>query len=68
VHFSGVIATVAAGVLCGNHGRVHVMSTATQQAVNSFWLALGLPEDLEHRAQIVTLTAGVVILSLVGQG
>jgi monovalent cation:H+ antiporter, CPA1 family len=148
LHFSGVIATVAAGVLCGNHGRVHAMSKTTQQAVDSFWgwsafvlnsavflllgaaapvavlarewplivlaalvvlvaraavvfgtgallarthegvppawsavmtwgglrgalsmvLALSLPEALEHRAQIVTLTAGVVILSLVGQG
>lgn len=148
VHYSGVIATVAAGILCGNSGRVHAMSRATQQAVDSFWgwtafvlnsavflllgaaaplavlarewprivlaavvvlaaravvvfgtgallrrtrertawtwgavmtwgglrgalsmvLALSLPEDLEHRAQIVTLTAGVVILSLVGQG
>jgi NhaP-type Na+/H+ and K+/H+ antiporters len=148
LHFSGVIATVAAGVLCGNHGRIHAMSKTTQQAVDSFWgwsafvlnsavflllgaaaplsvlahewprilvaavvvvmaraavvfgtnallartrervpsawgavmtwgglrgalsmvLALGLPDDLDHRAQIVTLTAGVVILSLVGQG
>lgn len=148
LHFSGVIATVGAGILCGNHGRVHAMSTATQQAVDSFWgwiafvlnsavflllgaaaplavlardwprillaavvvlvaraavvfgtgallartregipavwsavmtwgglrgalsmvLALSLPDDLPQRAQIVTLTAGVVILSLVGQG
>jgi CPA1 family monovalent cation:H+ antiporter len=147
-HFSGVIATVAAGVLCGNHGRIHAMSKATQQAVDSFWgwtafvlnsavflllgaaaplavlvrawpliilaalvvlvaraavvfgtglllartsegvppawsavmtwgglrgalsmvLALSLPESLEHRELIVTLTAGVVIVSLVGQG
>jgi CPA1 family monovalent cation:H+ antiporter len=148
VHLSGVIATVAAGVLCGNHGRVQAMSKATQQAVDSFWgwtafvlnsavflllgaaaplavlarewprivlaavvvlvaraavvfgagvllsrtregippawsavmtwgglrgalsmvLALSLPDDLEHRGLVVTLTAGVVILSLVGQG
>ncbi|NUO39975.1 MAG: sodium:proton antiporter [Gemmatimonadaceae bacterium] len=148
LHVSGVIATVVAGILCGNHGRVHAMSPATQQAVHGFWewtafvlnsavflllgaaaplavlirewalivvaalavlaaraavvfgtgallartregipprwsavmtwgglrgalsmvLALGLPEDLAQRAQIVTVTAGVVILSLVGQG
>jgi NhaP-type Na+/H+ or K+/H+ antiporter len=29
---------------------------------------LSLPESLEHRELIVTLTAGVVIVSLVGQG
>lgn len=148
LHVSGVIATVAAGVLCGNHGRVHAMSDATRQAVDSFWawlaftlnsavflllgaevpiavlarawpvialaalvvliaraavvygtgalvsgtservprawsavmtwgglrgalsmvLALALPESLEHRGLIITLTAGVVVLSLVGQG
>jgi CPA1 family monovalent cation:H+ antiporter len=148
LHVSGVIATVAAGVLCGNHGRVHAMSEATRQAVDSFWawvaftlnsvvflllgaevpigvlvrawpvialaalvvlvaravvvygtnallsrtrervprawsavmtwgglrgalsmvLALALPESLEYRALIITLTAGVVVVSLVGQG
>jgi NhaP-type Na+/H+ or K+/H+ antiporter len=31
-------------------------------------LALALPESLEHRGLIITLTAGVVVLSLVGQG
>src|SRR4051812_25846685 len=148
LHFSGVIATVAAGVLCGNQGRVRAMSDVTRQAVDSFWgwlafvlnsavflllgaevplsvlgrewtlivlavvavlaaravvvfgtallvrrtservpaswsavmtwgglrgalsmvLALGLPETLEDRPLIITLTAGVVIASLVGQG
>jgi len=148
LHCSGVIATVAAGVLCGNHGRTHAMSDTTRQAVDSFWawvafalnsavflllgaevpvrvlaeawapimlaaiavlvargivvtgttallrrtrehipfswsavitwgglrgalsmvLALALPETLPYRSLIVTLTAGVVLVSLVGQG
>jgi CPA1 family monovalent cation:H+ antiporter len=147
-HVSGVIATVAAGILCGNHGRVHAMSEVTRQAVDGFWawvaftlnsavflllgaevplgmlarawpvitvaavvvliaraavvygtaallngtrervshtwsavmtwgglrgalsmvLALALPESLEHRTLIITLTAGVVVVSLLVQG
>lgn len=149
-HFrvSGVIATVAAGVLCGNHGRARAMSEPTQRAVDSFWgwaafvlnsavflllgaevsvpvlvnawpaivlawlavlvaravvvftttgllrrtgermpfswstamtwgglrgalslvLALALPAPLPGRSLIVTLTAGVVVVSLVAQG
>jgi CPA1 family monovalent cation:H+ antiporter len=147
-HCSGVIATVAAGVLCGNHGRTHAMTETTRQAVDSFWawvafalnsavfillgaavplgvliatwpsialavvavlaaraivvfgtaallrrtsermphswsavitwgglrgalsmvLALALPESLPYRSLVVTLTAGVVLVSLVGQG
>jgi monovalent cation:H+ antiporter, CPA1 family len=148
LHVSGVIATVVAGIFCGNTGRAQAMSDATRQAVDSFWawvaftlnsavflllgaevplgvlarawpviavatlavllaravvvygtaallsgtrervprawsavmtwgglrgalsmvLALALPESLEHRTLIVTLTAGVVVVSLVGQG
>jgi CPA1 family monovalent cation:H+ antiporter len=148
LHVSGVIATVAAGIYCGNTGRVSAMSEGTRQSVDSFWawaafilnsavflllgaevplgvlarawpaialativvllaravvvygtttllartaeriprswsavmtwgglrgalsmvLALGLPEALDHRSLIVTLTAGVVVVSLVGQG
>jgi CPA1 family monovalent cation:H+ antiporter len=148
LHVSGVIATVAAGIYCGNTGRVNAMSEVTRQAVDSFWawvafilnsavflllgaevplgvlarawpvialatiavlvaravvvygttallgrtaeriplawsavmtwgglrgalsmvLALALPDSLDHRALTVTLTAGVVVASLVGQG
>jgi CPA1 family monovalent cation:H+ antiporter len=146
-HCSGVIATVAAGVLCGNHGRSRGMTAETRRAVDSFWewvafalnsvvflllgaevslrvlaaswplivvstlavlvaravvvlltmallhrtkerlpfawsvvltwgglrgalslvLALALPETLAARSTIVTLTAGVVVVSLIGQ-
>jgi CPA1 family monovalent cation:H+ antiporter len=34
----------------------------------SMVLALALPDSLDHRALTVTLTAGVVVASLVGQG
>ncbi|MFL5607554.1 MAG: cation:proton antiporter, partial [Gemmatimonadaceae bacterium] len=37
VHCSGVIATVVAGVVCGNTGRHHAMTVSTRKAVESFW-------------------------------
>lgn len=36
-HYSGVMATVAAGMLCGNHAAHTGMSASTRVAVNSFW-------------------------------
>ncbi len=36
-HFSGVIATVVAGMVCGNYGRRIGMSPSTQVAVGTFW-------------------------------
>lgn len=36
-HFSGVIATVAAGILCANHGARAAMSPSTRIAVENFW-------------------------------
>lgn len=148
VHVSGVIATVAAGMVCGNYGRTYGMSPTTRLAVESFWeyiafalnsivflligfdvpvaslgrywpeilaavvamivarfgvvfavttllrrtaervppswssvlawggirgglsivLALGLPRDLPHREQLVTMTVGVVLISILLQG
>jgi CPA1 family monovalent cation:H+ antiporter len=37
LHFSGVIATVTAGMVCGNYGRRIGMSPSTQLAVQTFW-------------------------------
>jgi len=37
LHFSGVIATVVAGLLFGNYGATHGMSATTRVAVESFW-------------------------------
>lgn len=36
-HYSGVIATVTAGMLCGNYGAHTGMSPSTRIAVESFW-------------------------------
>ena len=36
-HYSGVIATVAAGMLCGNYGARFGMSPSTRIAVETFW-------------------------------
>jgi CPA1 family monovalent cation:H+ antiporter len=36
-HYSGVIATVAAGMLCGNYGAHVGMSPSTRIAVETFW-------------------------------
>lgn len=148
LHLSGVIATVAAAIVCGSTGRHHAMTAGTRKAVDSFWewlafalnsavflllgaelsgsmllrgwrvallaavavilarafvvalvglllsrtrehiplawqsvivwgglrgalslvLALALPTDPGDRSLIVTLTAGTVLLSLLGQG
>ena len=148
LHFSGVIATVTAGMLCGNYAARVGMSPSTRVAVGSFWeylafalnslvflligfevhvdalvaawkpivvayvavtvgraavlalvggalsrtkeklpwkwtavltwgglrgslsmvLVLGLPQDLPHRDLIVTMTFGVVVLSILVQG
>lgn len=148
VHASGVIATVASGLVCGNVGRDEGMSPTTLLAVESFWeylafalnsivflligfevslgglasywreiavatvamlvarffvvaavtvllrrtneavprgwttvlawggirgglsivLALGLPRDLPHREQLITMTLGVVLSSILLQG
>ncbi len=44
LHFSGVIATVAAGMLCGNYGARTGMGPSVRIAVESFWdyVAFGL--------------------------
>lgn len=36
-HWSGVVATVAAGVVCGHTGRHHTLTAGTRVAVDSFW-------------------------------
>ena len=37
LHYSGVIATVAAGMLCGNYGARVGMSASTRVATETFW-------------------------------
>jgi CPA1 family monovalent cation:H+ antiporter len=36
-HYSGIIATVAAGMVCGNYGAPVGMSASTRVAVETFW-------------------------------
>jgi CPA1 family monovalent cation:H+ antiporter len=60
LHFSGVIATVTAGMLCGNLGPWRDMSATTRIAVESFWeylafalnslvfLLIGLEVQISH--------------------
>lgn len=147
-HYSGVIATVAAGLLCGNYGARSGMSPTTRIAAETFWeylafalnsavflligfevhvvdlldhwfpivvawgtvvlaravvigivggalsrtkerfpwqwglvmtwggirgglsmvLMLALPPDFPHRSMLITLTFGVVVLSIIAQG
>jgi CPA1 family monovalent cation:H+ antiporter len=147
-HCSGVMATVAAGIVCGHTGRHHALTAGSREAIRGFWewlafalnsavfillgaevspaalgsewrlvlvgavaalgaralvvggiglafstthervprrwlpvlawgglrgalsfvLALSLPESAGNRALIVAMTAGTVVLSLVGQG
>ncbi|HEY7233392.1 MAG TPA: Na+/H+ antiporter [Gemmatimonadaceae bacterium] len=37
LHFSGVIATVSAGLVCANYGREIGMSASTRVALDTFW-------------------------------
>jgi CPA1 family monovalent cation:H+ antiporter len=41
LNFSGVIATVVAGLLCGNYAARRGMSASVRMAVNTFWEYLG---------------------------
>jgi CPA1 family monovalent cation:H+ antiporter len=82
-HYSGVIATVSAGMLCGNYGARVGMSPATRVAVETFWeyvafalnsivfLLIGLEVDFQKLISswqailvaylVVTLGRGLII-------
>jgi CPA1 family monovalent cation:H+ antiporter len=77
---SGVIATVVAGLLCGNYGVSVAMSAATRTAVTSFWayaafllnsvvfLLIGFEVRLSALAAvwpIILLAAGAVLIARV---
>jgi len=88
LHYSGVIATVAAGMLCGNYGARTGMSASTRVAVETFWeyivfalnsivfLLIGLEVNLHSLLlswkavlvayAVVTLGRGVVIFAVSG--
>ena len=64
IHCSGVIATVAAGVVCGHTGRHHTMTAGTRAAVDGFWewLAFAL-----NSAVFLLLGAELQLGALVGE-
>ena len=81
IHASGVIAVVAAGMMCGNFGAKHGMSPATRVAVVSFWeyaafavnsivfLLIGAEIELARLLSILPAAATVfVILTVVRAG
>ena len=65
IHCSGVIATVAAGVVCGHTGRHHAMTANTRAAVDGFWewLAFAL-----NSAVFLLLGAELQLDALAGNG
>lgn len=80
MHFSGVIATVTAGLVMGNYGRDFGMSASTQIVVSSFWeyaafamnsilfLLIGLEIQLTHLTSYwwpITLSIAVVTIARV---
>ena len=73
-HFSGVIATVAAGVVCGTIGWQTGMSPSTQLAVESFWdyVAFALNSvvfiliGFEVRPEILLASSALIGVAYVG--
>ena len=57
VHFSGVLATVVAGMICGGYGQRVAMSPASRTAMHAFWDVRvvraqldGVPDGRLHRS------------------
>jgi NhaP-type Na+/H+ or K+/H+ antiporter len=80
-HYSGVIATVSAGMLCSNYGaRIGMI----RERIPWYWsiiltwgglccalsmvLVISLPMDFVYRELLVSMTFGVVILSILVHG
>lgn len=69
-HYSGVIATVVAGMICGNYGRRVGMSATTQLAVQTFWeyLAFSLNSVIflliGFEVGLGTLIASIAVISI----
>lgn len=71
--YSGVIATVVAGMICGNYGRRVGMSPSTQLAVETFWeyLAFALNSlvflliGFEVRAEMLALYWAQIVVAYV---
>jgi CPA1 family monovalent cation:H+ antiporter len=80
LHFSGVIATVTAGMLCGNYGARTGMSPATRVAAETFWeyvafalnsivfLLIGLEVQLRHLVNSWQLILIAYLAMTLGRG
>jgi len=60
LHMSGPIAMVVAGLLIGNHGRQHAMSSATQMRLDNFW---ELIDEILNAILFVIIGLEVLVLS-----
>jgi CPA1 family monovalent cation:H+ antiporter len=78
-HFSGVLATLAAGVLIGNTGSLGAFSDRGRQAVERFWeyvafvsnslifLLIGTQLAAQHISSIVAIAFVVIVLVTLGR-
>ena len=64
IHASGPIAVVVAGLMIGNHGRVHAMSTTTRRRLDNFWELL---DEILNVVLFVLIGFEILILNLDGQ-
>ena len=78
-HFSGVFATIAAGLIIGNRGPLGVLSDHGREAVQAFWeyaafvanslvfLLIGMQEASQNFAAVWRPTIVAVVLMVIGR-
>lgn len=78
-HFSGVLATLAAGILIGNTGSLKAFSDRGRQAVENFWeyagfvvnslifLLIGIQLAAQHFSGLIWVSLLVIVLVLLGR-
>ena len=64
LHTSGPIAVVVAGLIIGNHGRIHAMSITTRERLDNFWELL---DEILNAVLFVLIGLEVLILQFQGQ-
>jgi len=60
LHFSGPIATVIAGLLIGNHGRLFAMGEETRRQLDAFWELL---DDILNAVLFVLIGLEILVLT-----
>jgi CPA1 family monovalent cation:H+ antiporter len=63
IHASGPIAVVVAGLMIGNHGRAHAMSTTTRERLDNFWELL---DEILNVVLFVLIGFEILVLHLDG--